>query len=287
MKKLNEFVNINQDKYLKDINIKLKNIIEIALSLIYIRFPDIYNNKIDEILSNLTIIYDYDSINNILKKYNIITNINNSTSLLHQNINNELEIENKLIISLKNKSNIILLEEILHEFIHLIRYNKIDNYNEFIKIYNGIEEIIINKKNKKKFIKNKNLEEAIVEYYTLELINLYYAYTNSDDKLYESNNYKIQILILNNLCKSNNIKKLLENNFYNNTNKIEEYYNLISNDNNAFNNLNYNIDSLFKIINKDDKLSKLFFRNINYNINNFINLEKNNKKKKYIKEFFH
>lgn len=241
------------------------------------------------ILSNEDIAYD--RLPKIFQELNIYADNKSVLEISHEKLNNHMEDDSlvnsdaavtrslgindetgeiseqrSLIMSLSALANgggiINMIEKVTHELIHLMRFGGIVQNNNVLNIKDGISTARFNMDTNVVKRKHYNLEEGIVQFYTLIALQRLYSFIEkenvSDNRLlskfkkgyssYNFNCYIMQVQLLEELAKDSTFKRLLDNTFEEDKtpSELALYFNEVMGDGSAFSSLSREIDRFYE-----------------------------------------
>lgn len=173
----------------------------------------------------------------------------------------EIQEQRSLLISLKSKNAVTLVQKTTHELTHLLRFKGIERKEDCINIKDGISINRFNLNTKSLKRKHYNLEEGIVEKYTEETVTDLYHFLIDNHALIETHpflkryvtefpvaaeltRYPLQTNLLSILCDNKNFEQALNASFDEDItpSSVATYYNSIMDSPSAFSRLSKKVD---------------------------------------------
>jgi len=294
------------NNYNKEIDEKILDILTISIMSLFIRFPEITKERIPYILNKLEIFYSNKTIKEmVIERYpqypiDEIGKRTNAFVIRALDVNDDTTINEEwtmyVSISLINNNIVNIISKFTHELIHLLRFNGSINTGKILKTKEGISVSRYNKETKTLKRKYLNLEEGIVEDFTIKTLETLFDFIKNEDvsfspalKLFKENfekelekSYEIERLFLQMLTKDRKFNELLEYSFIDKNEPLSliTYYNDVMEDSSAFDTLSRELDNTIECAdnnNTKDLNSKL--DNLTSQIKNF--LIKSKSKKRY------
>ena len=189
-----------------------------------------------------------------------------------------------LLISLKkNKETHEMIGKIIHELIHLLRFNGIKQEGNNIKLLDGISNASITLEPLTVKRKHYYLEEGIVQTYTNMAMKTLYEYLNNSKiknniveeykkemKNYNYSDYLLETEIIKLLSNNNHINNLLVETFNekNIPSSLANYYNNVMDDNTAFTRLSRKLDNVSNSV-RDNEI-EINFKELSNEIKMFL-----------------
>ena len=294
------------NNYNQEIDEKVLDILTISIMSLFIRFPEITKERIPYILNKLEIFYSDKTIKEMVtERYPQypINEIGKRTSAFvvrALDINNDTAINEEWTMYVSTSSinnNLVnIISKFTHELIHLLRFNGSIDTGKIVKTKEGISVSRYNKETKNLKRKYLNLEEGIVEDFTIKALEALFDYIKNEDvsfspalKLFKEKfkndleeSYEIERLFLQMLTKDRKFNEFLEYSFIDKNEPLSliSYYNDIVEDSTAFDTLSRELDNIIECAdsnNTNDLNSKL--NNLINQINSFLAKAKTKKKK--------
>lgn len=246
-----------------------KEILAASVFSLFLIKGNIVLRKMPDILSNLTIYSDNRSVREVyfdeISKKNNTSHLKNAVACVTReyhfkgNVGSE---KRSLIIPRKNISEnpITTVEKTTHELVHLLRFGDLKREGNTIVLQEGIATKKYNDIAHTKSMKNITLEEAIVQDVAKKAVESMLSYSeeissplmkkiNYHKNTYHSTIYEAHVILLNYFLRDEVFKKLVDESMSTKSGmKLENYYNSIMNDENAFKRLNYYFDALDEAI---------------------------------------
>ena len=197
-----------------------------------------------------------------------------------------------LIMSLSalHKDGIInVIEKVTHELIHLMRFGGVQDGEKITTIKDGISSGRFYKENHSIKRKHYNLEEGIVQFYTLESLKSLYDFIENEDvsestylslfkKGYKKHNFVVyifQVGILKTLCTNSRFRELLDYTFEEESSpsQLALYFNDVMGDGSAFTCFSKHIDTIVEsVISENSRIPKEVGEALKMDIVKFITL---------------
>lgn len=231
-----------------------------------------------------------DVIPEILQKTNIISDNRSVLEVEHQVINNYKEdkkladskacvtrlfsfdgdkcFEKRYLIAPKaniHNNPINTIEQIIHELIHLLRFQNAVRTGNKLVFKEGVSTKTIDLDKNTTYRKNYMLEETIVQIYTKKAMNSLFTYSdnihnnplfnkiNLSKDTYQSKVYDVYVKLFDKFMDDPTFNSLVENTFkVASSNDLESYFNRIMDDNEAFTKLSHYFNKLNQFLEADD-----------------------------------
>lgn len=287
---MNEFLLSCKSIVLNNVNCSISeeviDVLTIAVMALVLSHKEIALEKLPKILQELDIYAEDKSVLEI--SHEKLNNYMEDESLSHSDaaVTRSLKIDDSsnkvvgekrtLIMSLSalhKNGPIDMIEKVIHELLHLMRFGGIDDQEKNIVIKDGIGTARFNKGSSTVRRKHYNLEEGIVQFYTLEALNSLYQFIESENvssnkfladfkrkyKSYDFNCYKLQVIILEQLCNNSKFRQLLDYTFEEDTtpSQLALYFNEVMGSGSAFTSFSRQIDLLTEsAISGNDSISE-------------------------------
>ena len=269
----------------------------IALSIMALKLtlPENITSKLPKILNKLNIYALNKSVLEIA--HDELGNYMEDDSLSHADaaVTRSLKIDDEaktidedwnLLISLKkNKQTHEIIGKIIHELVHLLRFNGIKQEGNNIKLLDGISNASITLEPLTVKRKHYYLEEGIVQTYTNMSMRTLYEYSKNiknpileeykkEMKQYNYSDYLLETEIIKLLSSNNNINNLLLESFNekNMPSSLANYYNRIMDDNTAFTRLSRKLDNVSNSVRDND--IELNFKDLGQEVKLFLSKTK-------------
>lgn len=266
------------NNYNGNVDDKTLDILTVSIMSLYIRFPEVTRDKLPSILNKLEIFFDNKSILQMVsEKYpeyptNEITDSTKAfvvRALCLEDLEN-IDEEWTMYISSSDITNGItnIIAKCTHELIHLLRFNGIVNGEKEIKVRDGVSIARCNKETRLIKRKYQNLEEGIVEDFTIKALIALYDFIRNEDVSFSSSlslfkkkfeiefkpSYELERFFLDGLNKNKKFSELLEYSFVDENEPITliTYYNDILDNSSAFAMLSRTLDIIIEYAEKND-----------------------------------
>lgn len=273
-----------------------ENVIEyLTLSIVALKLtlPENITSKLPSILNKLNIYALNKTVLDIA--HDELGNYMEDNSLSHADaaVTRSLKIDDEsktidedwnLLISLKkNKETHEMIGKIIHELIHLLRFNGITQEGNNIKLLDGISNASITLEPLTVKRKHYYLEEGIVQTYTNMAMKTLYEYLNNSKiknniveeyikemKNYNYSDYLLETEIIKLLSNNNHINNLLLETFNekNIPSSLANYYNNVMDDNTAFTRLSRKLDNVSNSV-RDNEI-EINFKELSNEIKMFL-----------------
>lgn len=293
MELINECRNIVKSNIKTNINEKVIEYIALSIMALKLTLPKNITSKLPNILNKLNIYALDKTVLDIA--HDELGNYMEDNSLSHADaaVTRSLKIDDEikkidedwnLLISLKkNKKTHDIIGRIIHELIHLLRFNGIKQEGNNIKLLDGISNASITLEPLTVKRKHYYLEEGIVQTYTNMAMKTLYEYSinskikndlldeyKNEMKTYNYSDYLLETEIIKLLSNNNCINDLLLETF-NEKNipcSLANYYNIIMDDNTAFTRLSRKLDNISNSVRDND--IELNFKDLGQEIKLFL-----------------
>ena len=273
-----------------------ENVIEyLTLSIVALKLtlPENITSKLPSILNKLNIYALNKTVLDIA--HDELGNYMEDNSLSHADaaVTRSLKIDDEsktidedwnILISLKkNKETHEMIGKIIHELIHLLRFNGIKQEGNNIKLLDGISNASITLEPLTVKRKHYYLEEGIVQTYTNMAMKTLYEYLNNSKiknniveeykkemKNYNYSDYLLETEIIKLLSNNNHINNLLLETFNekNIPSSLANYYNNVMDDNTAFTRLSRKLDNVSNSV-RDNEI-EINFKELSNEIKMFL-----------------
>ena len=269
--------------------------ISLSIMALKLTLPENITSKLPKILNKLNI---YALNKTVLEiAHDELGNYMEDDSLSHADaaVTRSLKIDDEaktidedwnLLISLKkNKQTHEIIGKIIHELVHLLRFNGIKQEGNNIKLLDGISNASITLEPLTVKRKHYYLEEGIVQTYTNMAMRTLYEYSKNiknpileeykkEMKQYNYSDYLLETEIIKLLSSNNNINNLLLESFNekNMPSSLANYYNRIMDDNTAFTRLSRKLDNVSNSVRDND--IELNFKDLGQEIKLFLSKTK-------------
>lgn len=273
-----------------------ENVIEyLTLSIVALKLtlPENITSKLPSILNKLNIYALNKTVLDIA--HDELGNYMEDNSLSHADaaVTRSLKIDDEsktidedwnLLISLKkNKETHEIIGKIIHELIHLLRFNGIKQEGNNIKLLDGISNASITLEPLTVKRKHYYLEEGIVQTYTNMAMKTLYEYLNNSKiknsiveeyikemKNYNYSDYLLETEIIKLLSNNNHINNLLVETFNekNIPSCLANYFNNVMDDNTAFTRLSRKLDNVSNSV-RDNEI-EINFKELSNEIKMFL-----------------
>lgn len=267
------------DSYNGDLNEETLDILTASVMALYGRFSDVSIKRLPSVLSKLEIIFGGETIPEIVsKKYPEypIEEISDSTNAyviraLALSDDKKFNEEWSMYVSTYDIDNrfVNIIGKSVHELIHLLRFNGIVDGEKEAKIRDGVSIARCNKETGNIKRKHYNLEEGIVENFTIKAMDSLYEFISSYDvsfspalsaikKDYETKfdkAYQVERFFLDGLTRDKKFDELLEYSFIDENEPLllVSYFNDTVGDSSGFTRLSRGIDTVVEYANKEDE----------------------------------
>lgn len=257
---------------------KTLDMLTVSVMSLFIRFPEVTKDKIPNILNRLKIFFENKSVlQMVTDKYpeyptSEITEATKAFVIRELNLDDSENIDEEwsMYISTSDITNgvVNIIAKSTHELIHLLRFNGIINCEKEIKIRDGVSVARYNKKTKTLKRKHHNLEEGIVEDFTIKAMMSLYDFIKNEDvsfspalnlfkKRFQRDfkpSYEIERFFLDGLNKDKKFNELLEYSFIDKNEPLllVTYYNNVLENSSAFYILSSELDSIVEYAEKVD-----------------------------------
>ncbi len=247
------------------------NVLYASVLAIFLLKPELTLKKLPNILNSLNLIVGNKSVLNLaidnIEGIDDIEILKAAGAVITRNINYDeetgnLSLDKYLILSKDNKkiNKAEAVMKITHELFHLLRHGNITKNDKEIKDIEGISINTFNLETKELKRKHMQLEEAIVQSYTNEALNLLKDYLNNNninDFLkslqkelisFSYSAYDIHLNILNIYKRNPKIEELIDDTFenYETPSKLAIYINSVMTSSSAFTKMSRNLDKLIE-----------------------------------------
>ena len=263
------------DKNLKgNVDKENLNILYASVLAIFLLKPELTLKKLPNILNSLNLIVGDKSVLNLaidnIEGIDDTEILKSAGAVITRSINYDEEtgnisLDNYLILSKDNKrvNKAEALMKITHELFHLLRQGSITKNNKEIKDIEGISIYTFNLETKVLKRKHMQVEEAIVQSYTNEALNLLKDYLNNNNindflkslqkelSNFSYDAYDMHLNILNIYKRNPKIEELIDETFENfeTQSKQTKYINSVMTSSSAFTKMSKNLDKLIENMN--------------------------------------
>ena len=253
----------------KCVNPETKEILASSIFSLFLLKGNIILHKMPDILNNLTIYSDNRSVREVyfdeISKKNDSSHLRNAVACVTReyhfkgNVGTE---KRSLIIPRKNieENPITTVEKTTHELVHLLRFGDLKREGNTVILQEGIATKKYNDVAHTKSFKNIILEEAIVQDIAKKAVEVMLSYSgqiasplmmkmNQSKASYHSTIYEAHVILLNYFLRDEIFQKIVDETMLTKSGiKLENYYNSIMKDDEAFKRLNYCYNALDQAI---------------------------------------
>ena len=270
-----------QENYKGELNDETLDILTVSIMALYGRFSEVSIKRLPGILSKLEFHFGEESIPEMVSKrypeYPIeeIGEDTNAfaTRALALGDDNKFSEEWSMYVSTHNiESRLInVIGKSVHELIHLLRFNGIVDGEKESKIRDGVSIARCNKETKIVKRKHYNLEEGIVERFTINAMDALYEFISSYDVSFSSalsaikndyktkfdSSYQVERFFLDGLTRDKKFDELLEYSFLDESEPLEliTYFNNVVGDPSGFTRLSRGIDRTVEYAQNEDEVN--------------------------------
>ena len=270
-----------RDNYNGELNEETLDILTVSIMALNIRFSDVSIKRLPGILNKLEFHFGEEPIatmvSNRYPEYPIeeITDTTNSfvTRALSLGDDNKFSEEWSMYVSTYNIDDrlVNVVGKSIHELIHLLRFNGIVDGEKESKIRDGVSIARVNKETKVAKRKHYNLEEGIVEMFTIKAMGGLFDFISSYDvsfspalstvkERYKSDfepAYQVERFFLDGLTRDKKFEELLEYSFLDESEPLQvvSYFNGVVGDASGFTRLSRGIDRVVDYANVEDEVN--------------------------------
>ena len=270
-----------QENYKGELNDETLDILTVSIMALYGRFSEVSIKRLPGILSKLEFHFGEESIPEMVSKrypeYPIeeLGEDTNAfaTRALALGDDNKFSEEWSMYVSTHNiESRLInVIGKSVHELNHLLRCNGLVDGEKESKIRDGVSIARCNKETKIVKRKHYNLEEGIVERFTINAMDALYEFISSYDVSFSSalsaikndyktkfdSSYQVERFFLDGLTRDNKFDELLEYSFLDESEPLElvTYFNNVVGDPSGFTRLSRGIDRTVEYAQNEDEVN--------------------------------
>lgn len=276
--KTKEFI---RGSYNGELNEETLDILTVSVMALNIRFSEVSIKRLPGVIKRLEIHFGDEKISEMVsKRYPEypVEEIGESTNAfvtraLSLGDDNKFSEEWSMYVSTYDKENrfVNIIGKSVHELIHLFRFNGIIDGEKESKIRDGVSVARCNKETKVVKRKHYNLEEGIVEMFTIKAMDSLYDFISDYDVSfspalsaikndYKSNfeeSYHAERFFLTGLTRDKRFDELLEYSFLDESEPLElvSYFNGVVGDSSAFTRMSRGIDRAIEYAECEDEVN--------------------------------
>lgn len=264
--------------YGRELDSETLDILTVSVMSLFIRFPEVSNAKFPEIFSKLDIHFGNKHIRDLVgeryPEYPLeeITDTTNAfvTRAMSLEDDNTFTEEWSMFISTNNLSErlVNVIAKSTHELIHLLRFNGIVDSDTEAKVRDGISVARCNKATKAVKRKHYNLEEGIVEAFTIKAMDSLFEFVKNDDVSFSpaltaiktrfkkdfKPSYDLERFFLDGLTRDKKFSELLEYSFVDTSEPLQviTYYNDTVGNASGFTSVSRGLDKVVEAAHRED-----------------------------------